>query len=284
MNAVKNRIKILPGYREDLRKVYLAIHGSAIVTDIPTVASELGLKRQYVKELFGILADHEDSDGEAFALINRRAGEENNDTPHDWWQTGKTVDQHDNEAAQHWFDDHFVEDPDAGDATKTKAPKATVRATNPADLPLCLCGCNQPVSNRNRNYRPGHDARHAGAIGKALGTMHPEEDEENWTAMLGFLPTAALQDKANNIGRRIAAKRIVQLEKKMQGAAKAINDKIAPVEFQSGKIKIGRWEYDAEKNMTSGSVTYTTGKGVPKVATDEQAKRFYPGSTTTKEA
>lgn len=285
-----NDIKLQPGTREDLRKVYLHIHASAIVDEIPEIAADLNLGRRYVNELVATLQAIKDEDGQALVHINWKAGEGGNTGVHDWYSTGYTIDSHTPEQAAEYFDRVVPEDVKLVE-TKAPTPRTPQNATNPAGLPMCLCGCDKPVTNRNRNYKPGHDARHAGAIGKLLGQMNPEVDEENWTTMLGLLPTQALQAKADAMGRRLAVKRIEKVEKSVKGAAKEIlavdpgkTTGIAKVEFLSGKIKIGRWEYNAEQNSKSGTVTYTNGKGEVKVATEEQAKRFYPGSITMKEA
>jgi hypothetical protein len=52
----------------------------------------------------------------------------------------------------------------------------------------CYCGCGAQTA-RNRAYRPGHDARHAGQVARAiLGTGRQD--------LLDTLPTQALRDKA----------------------------------------------------------------------------------------
>lgn len=270
--------KIDPNQREDLRNVYLAIHRSAIVAEIPQVAAELKLKPRYVKELIGILETHADNDGDAFVIINARSGEKPNDGPHDWYQTSHTVDDHDEDEAMHWFDRHFPVQATPVPAQDKPAPANATKDNNPADLPLCLCGCMNPVNSRKRNYRPGHDARHAGQIGKALGGSGYEPGDESWTAYLGLLPTAALQGKADTMARRIKAKLIAKAEASVKGIGQEIRDRIAKVEFEDGHVKRGRWSYDAKRNTTSGAVTYTDKKG-EQVADDKTAKTFVPAGS-----
>jgi hypothetical protein len=273
--------KIDPNQREDLRKVYLAIHESAITTDIPEVATKLGLKRNYVKELVGILETHADREGDAFVIVNAEPGEAGNDSPHVWYQTSNTWDQHTADEAEHWFDIHF---PEQSQSTQPKAsaPRSPRNATNPADLPECRCGC-KGICNRGRNYKPGHDARHAGQVARAMAAFPGPANEDKRAAMLDVLPTDALRWKAASMADRLIAKG----ERTDQVVRKAVNRKvdreqrIEPVQFAEGEVKIGRWTYPALKNMTSGAVIYAKkGQDQPaEVATDKIAATF-----TAKEA
>lgn len=55
----------------------------------------------------------------------------------------------------------------------------------------CLCGCGDPVVRPTVLYQPGHDARHAAAVGRALITAgHADQ------ALLDTLPSPALRNKA----------------------------------------------------------------------------------------
>lgn len=58
-------------------------------------------------------------------------------------------------------------------STKTKAPKATSPKA-PAKTAPCGCGCGVQTPRR---FRPGHDARLAGVVGRALaaGQTTPKE-------------------------------------------------------------------------------------------------------------
>lgn len=272
--------KLLPGTRDDLKRVFLHIHASAIVDTIPDVAADLKIKRQYAGELIGILERVEDKDGNPLVHVNSQPGESGNDSPHVYYSTFYTVDDRSQEEMDALFDEAVPvspvpqqETPAPADATK----KTAKRDPNPANLPQCLCGCGAPVNSRNRNYKPGHDARHAGAIGKAVGLMDPEETaNENRQAMLEFLPTDALRQKADAMGRRIWAKGQAKAAAKHEKAAGSKpKDEVPPVEFVSGEVKLGRWKYPAEKNMTSGAVTFTR-KGKTEVADDNQAATFNP--------
>jgi hypothetical protein len=55
----------------------------------------------------------------------------------------------------------------------------------------CRCGCRQQVTRPTALYRPGHDARHAAAVGRALiAAGHADP------ALLDALPSLALRGKA----------------------------------------------------------------------------------------
>lgn len=45
----------------------------------------------------------------------------------------------------------------------------TISIVDAPDQPFntCRCGCKEPIAPK-RTYRPGHDARHAGAVARAL--------------------------------------------------------------------------------------------------------------------
>lgn len=55
----------------------------------------------------------------------------------------------------------------------------------------CQCGCGEAITRLTALYRPGHDARHASAVGRALiSAGHPDQ------ALLDALPSPALRAKA----------------------------------------------------------------------------------------
>jgi hypothetical protein len=58
-----------------------------------------------------------------------------------------------------------------------------------ARMTTCLCGCGQ--IGRGSSYRPGHDARHASRIGRAMAAAGEEDPE-----LLAQLPSDALRAKA----------------------------------------------------------------------------------------
>lgn len=70
---------------------------------------------------------------------------------------------------------------------------STLAPTAPAaENRVCRCGCKAPVGPRAL-YRPGHDARHAGQIARALVGA---KDAAAAKRLLDRLPSEALQRKA----------------------------------------------------------------------------------------
>ena len=124
----------------------------------------------------------------------------------DVWQAIETYDTISRGEAEQtidaWLSMQGVEAPNPGPATPTTVPTRRERPApaNPADLPLCLCGCGNPVG-RKSNYKPGHDARHAGAVARYIA------ESGDWTA-LGSLPSQALQDKATRMVEKIVEKSV----------------------------------------------------------------------------
>lgn len=262
--------KIDPNQHAELRSVYLAIYNSAITTDIPEVAVQTGLKPRYVKELIGILETHADSNGDAFVVVNAEPGEAGNDSPHVWYQTSNTVDQHSTEQAEDWFDRHFpkIELPDPSKTqTKASTPRSPRNATNPADLPVCLCGC-KGICNRGRNYKPGHDARHAGQVARQMAAT---SDPEARDRLKDALPTDALKWKAATMADRLLAKGSAPEDRSPAKPKAAPVEKVVDVD---GTVKVGRYELRAVQNSKSGAVVYFTKDDKANVASDRIAKTF----------
>lgn len=253
-----------PNLRADLRRVYLNIYDGAIVTEIPDIAAELGLKRRYVNELVGLLERIDGGDGVPLVVVNSSPGEDGHDSPNVYYQTARSVDDEDRKSAEFRFDFYVPANPQVKpEETAVNATKKTASATkpnnNPADLPLCKCGCGFPVTNRARNYLPGHDARHAGQVARAMAAIPGADNEDKRTAMLDALPTDALRWKAAAMADRLIAKGAAAAERELAKAeGKATKTaKVEKVTMEAGKVKVGRWWYPAERNSQSGAVTYT---------------------------
>lgn len=90
----------------------------------------------------------------------------------------------------------------APDATETKAPAPARPATV-----ACGCGCGTEAKP-GRLYLPGHDARHAGQVGRALAAKAPGAED----AALALPP--ALQAKA----RAFATNRAKEATRKAEAA------------------------------------------------------------------
>lgn len=75
-----------------------------------------------------------------------------------------------------------------------------VQDDGPAPFNLCRCGCGEHVAPK-RSYRPGHDARHAGAVARALIADDRDREAESARAFM----SGALRAKVDRI-RRAARK------------------------------------------------------------------------------
>jgi hypothetical protein len=89
---------------------------------------------------------------------------------------------------------------------EAQAPKAPAPQAAPEGIP-CHCGCGS-TAKPGRSYLPGHDARHAGQIGRALAAKAPGAE-----AARDALP-AALKAKAE----RFAANRAAEATRKAVAA------------------------------------------------------------------
>lgn len=94
-------------------------------------------------------------------------------------------------------------------ATETKATKAPAPKPNP-----CRCGCGQHTHRAEAKYVSGHDARHAGEVGRSA---LPEADVRKL-----FADTPKLLAKALGV-RATAARKAAEKEaaRKAREAAKA---------------------------------------------------------------
>jgi hypothetical protein len=103
---------------------------------------------------------------------------------------------------------------------------------------LCLCGCGEPVIRPTALYRPGHDARHAAAVGRALLSAGHADP-----AILDALPSPALRAKAEAmLDRRPSSYR--SAFEPPEAAATPVEPDVEPlVEVPAGDSKVQR---DAE--------------------------------------
>lgn len=80
-----------------------------------------------------------------------------------------------------------------GDIVRSFGPDGKiVNSVNAKPAGKCLCGCG---AETKRSYRPGHDARHAGQVGRLLAagtSLSPEQRSQ----LLATLPSEALRQKA----------------------------------------------------------------------------------------
>lgn len=201
-----------------LRATYLHVFDS-FATDPVSVADqvkEVGNAR-HAREVLGVLVNA------GLVIQDQVNGGE------DVWQAAETYDMVERSVAEKtidsWLAEQGVEKPTPAQEVKVPMRKNTKPKAdpNPADLPLCKCGCGSPCS-RKSNYRPGHDARHAGNVARAIAAS------EDYT-LLNDLPTDALRDKASAMAERLMDKAVakekaqtVKAEAKAEAKIDAIYD------------------------------------------------------------
>ncbi|ALY10075.1 hypothetical protein RAP15_56 [Arthrobacter phage RAP15] len=175
-----------------------------------------------------------------------------------------------------------------GPAPSVKEPKMTetqnTAAAKTVTTRKCTCGCGEATSSAKTMYKPGHDARHAGNVARAMAADYNDAGNAD---KLEALPTANLQHKAKMMAARLVSKEAAKLER----AAKAretrtsipedrkapakpagkIAEVVAaeeaahaeetatevpepmfedetPVYKELAPVKVGRWEYPARQN------------------------------------
>lgn len=103
-------------------------------------------------------------------------------------------------------------------ATRTRTRK-TVAKGNKSEIVAqgnkCRCSCGE-TPNTGKMYRPGHDARHAGLVGRLILANSPKADAE--FAKL----TPKLKEKAQKfVSTRVARAERAEQAKAIRAAAKA---------------------------------------------------------------
>lgn len=210
--------------RDDLREVYLLAFDQFAITpsDVEVYTTDR-INTRYARELLGVLV-HE----KLLAVGDNGEGE-------DVWQVVNpgTYDEHTEEEAVAVIDE-FLNRKIPTSTTPKKETKVTTTATRPTsskpknETGKCLCGCGENTAKSN--YRPGHDARHAGNIAREIAANYATPGFDRRT-LLAALPSDALKAKAEAMAERLTTK--AEAKKK-------------PVETRvfTAKAKVGRTTYE----------------------------------------
>ena len=238
---------------DDLRKVYLHAY-SATATDPTIVEEEVeGINGKYARELLKVLTDG------TLLLVEDMDGE-------DAWVPNLNLDTNSQEDAEAAFNDWANENGLLVKETKAKSSKST---RNDVGVHGCYCGCGEQVPGKSF-YRPGHDARHAGVIGRLVASTGDKKH-------LNDLPSERLVAKAEGIAAK-AIKKADAKRKAEHDRAEAKRNKGKDVEpvavAEVGTIRIGKREgIEAKRDMKTGVVTYED-KGVTKQASKSASASF----------
>lgn len=182
--------------RDDLKSTYMqAFRGFS--TDPSEIADIINGNVRYARELLGTLV--------AANLLTQT------DSPDgDVWQVVDpgTYDSHTEQEAEsvinEWLDlnipavNHTAPSTKKGTSTMSTTPKT--KPTNSTGK--CLCGCGENVAKSN--YRPGHDARHAGQVARSIAGSKVTPVQA--TKALSVLPSSALRLKASAMADRLREK------------------------------------------------------------------------------
>jgi hypothetical protein len=163
-------------------------------------------------------------------------------------------------------DGEFVLNGDGKDFDEWAGTAAPAKVDETKD---CTCGCGEQVPIKSF-YRPGHDARHAGVIGReiAANVATPGFDRRD---LLNELPSDKLAAKAEDIAEKaIDRQRIKDAKQAAKDAAKAAKE--AP-KTEDGTVKVGKKEFAATREIATGEVVYYDGDQT-KAASKTAAKTF----------
>lgn len=235
---------------QDLRTTYLyAFDAFAITPGDLVETSEGRVNMRYARELLGTLVT-------AGLLTVTDVNDEG-----DVWQVANpgTYDNHTRDEAEvvidAWLKGTKSADKVAAPTTSSSSGGSRLKVKNESGK--CRCGCDESTKS---NYRPGHDARHAGQVGREIAANYATKGFDRRT-LLAALPSDALKAKAE----RIAEIAVEKANKKGKETGPAHLD---------GIIQVGKTERVARKFSSSNVVSYLDEKGEWVEASKTAAKTF----------
>ena len=231
----------------DLLGVFLlAVNHESV--NASTVSVELGHNPRYSRELLGVLSkellQQVEIEGQDEWVIAEAMPADENFT---------TIEAAFTPVFNTWWSKHSGQEvPKEKAKEKKSAPRSVALNADPNRK--CNCGCGEPVGKKSL-YRPGHDARHAGAIAREVAKDLVNPDSYDWRMALEVLPTDALRAKAEAHARRLAGKGRKDQVKAGEKPAPAVTRELPPVQ-------VGRWTYPAQEvNGTALRNTKRDGTG-----------------------
>jgi hypothetical protein len=229
--------------RDDLREVYLlAFDQFAITPTDVTIYTTDRINSRYARELLGVLVH------EGLLAVSDVNGEE------DVWQVSNpgTHDEATLEEATAVIDEFLNKTMPNSAPTATPTNGSQPKATQPKNpTGKCLCTCGENVAKSN--YRPGHDARHAGNVARDIVANFNTKGYDRREA-LAALPSDKLRIKAEDMAERLIAK----IESRAAAKAKVETPPLV-------KAKVGRATYEGIVN--GDQFQYVDGKGNEKFST-----------------
>lgn len=223
----------------DLKVTYMiAFDSFAIGSEDIVDASKGRVNSRYAREMLGVLTNA--------GLLVRDENEDGLDV----WQVAipGTYDDNSREEAEvvidEWLSKHTapIEKPAKPAKDKKSSPKSAPNTKDEGYHP-CYCGCGDNVPAKSF-YRPGHDARHAGAVGRAIAVVllekgeHQPGSDREVEELMSALPSDRLVAKAKGIASKA-------LDKEQAKAQRAADREAAKAEKAAAK--------EAEVVMTEGT-------------------------------
>ena len=229
----------------ELREVYLHTFDSFATTPSDVADTVEGVSNvRFARELLGTLVQA--------GLVVEGEGDEGA-----IWQTyPDTYDNIDRDEAIRRIDTWL------GNTANKEKKMSAATETRPAERTKdegyhpCYCGCGENVPAKSY-YRPGHDARHAGEIGRKVAETHDE-------SLFNDLPSERLVIKAKNI----AIKALERTKAKEDREAA----KNAP-EVVEGTLQVGKKERIGRR-FKDGKIEYMDDAGEWKPASKTAASTF----------
>jgi hypothetical protein len=189
---------------EDLKRTYLAVYTTGTV-DVGDIVDKVHVNSRYARELLGVLTTYD-------LILHPDEADSSVWT----YNTDPFDDKADNEdSAEEVFTEWAIAHnvlvpapaPAAASVKATSAPRTPRTATKGSGT--CRCGCGSATKG---NYAPGHDARHAGQVAKALaeyfiaGNIPTDSITDHGAALLAPLASDLLREKAYRIATGLVAK------------------------------------------------------------------------------
>lgn len=228
----------------ELRETYLHVFDSFATTPSDIVDEVDGVSNvRFARELLGTLVQA--------GLVAETEGDEGA-----VWQTcPDTYDSIDRDEAERRID-NWLNNTNTTEEKKMSAAPKTAPSTKSEGYHPCYCGCGENVPQKSF-YRPGHDARHAGNIGRLVASTRNE-------AHFNDLPSERLVIKAKGIAAKALEKELAKQEREAK--------KNAP-EVVEGTLQVGKKERIGRK-FKDGTVEYMGDDGEWKPASKTAASTF----------
>lgn len=208
--------------RDEARDLYLRIFD-----DFSLVVKDKDEDNRHLQPIVDAINERLDGSDQANGEAGQTIVRDWVNSDYEVWQCFQTYDSWTREQAEAAFDEAWP---------TTEVEIAAPKASTTVASGVCHCGCKGKTS-KGKGYLPGHDARHAGQVARAI--LATPVGGDNRDHLLATLPTEALRNKA--------------LAQIARGNAKQTTAKPAP----KAKVAVKRPSAEQEPGtVLDGFVTY----------------------------